>query len=118
MTKYKEFLKKDEFEFDQFWQKNSTTLPLLTNAVHNFCLINATSVPSESTFSVGGIILGKVCAYCNLLIYIWLNELKKRSLKGKHRTSMQPQTLRYTLLLKDKLELMDSLEIVFDDESD
>jgi len=29
---------------------------------------------------------------------------------------MQPQTLRYSLLLKDKLELMDSLDISLDDE--
>jgi hypothetical protein len=68
LTKYKEFMKKDEFEFEQFWQKNSTSLPLLTKAVHNFCLINATSVPSESTFSVGGIILGKPCAYRKLCL--------------------------------------------------
>jgi hypothetical protein len=30
----------------------------LANLVHEFCIINATSVPSESTLSVGGIILG------------------------------------------------------------
>jgi hypothetical protein len=58
-TKYKDILKKEEqVEFDKFWQKYSDNLPLLTNLVHEFCLINSTSVPSESTFSVGGIILG------------------------------------------------------------
>jgi hypothetical protein len=35
--------------------------------------------------------------------------------KGKHRTAMQPQTLRYCLLLKDKIELMESLDISLDD---
>jgi hypothetical protein len=60
LAKYKDIMKKEELvEFDQFWQKNSPTLPFLTILVHEFCIINATSVPSESTFSVGGLILGK-----------------------------------------------------------
>jgi hypothetical protein len=59
LAKYKEIMKKEALvEFDQFWEINSPTLPILTNLVHEFCIINATSVPSESTFSVGGIILG------------------------------------------------------------
>ncbi len=59
MTKYKELVKNcNSAEFDEFWRKNTEILPILTTYVREFCIMNPTSVPSESTFSIGGLILG------------------------------------------------------------
>jgi hypothetical protein len=59
VNKYKDLIRKEvPVEFDQFWRQHYENLPTLTNLVHEFCIINSTSVPSESTFSVGGLILG------------------------------------------------------------
>jgi hypothetical protein len=59
VKQYKDIMKKEvSLEFDQFWRQHSENLPTFTILVHEFCIINSTSVPSESTFSVGGLILG------------------------------------------------------------
>jgi hypothetical protein len=59
ITKYKALVKDyGSLEFAEFWQNCSKTLPILATYVREYCIMNPTSVPSESTFSVGGFILG------------------------------------------------------------
>ena len=55
--------------------------------VIEYAIMCATSIYSESTFSVSGATI------------------------GKNRTSMSPQTLRYQMNLRDKFDLLENLNI-------
>lgn len=59
-----------------FWNENQTTMPLLASFARRYGIIPATSVASESAFSVAG--------YIN----------------RKQRSSLSPSTLRYQMVLK------------------
>ena len=63
-------------DFDTFWKENQTSMPLLASFVRRYGIIPATSVASESAFSVAG--------YVN----------------RKQRSSLSPSTLRYLMVLK------------------
>ena len=72
--------------FSSLWQTNQLFLPILTSQVFEFSIMAATSVPSESSFSVAGII------HC------------------KQRASMLPETLKYCMLLKNHKEVLKQLD--------
>ncbi|CAF1520262.1 unnamed protein product [Rotaria sordida] len=63
--------------FEEFWRTHQMELPCLSVLVRSFNIRPATSVPSESLFSVA--------AYVN----------------RKQRSSMSPNALRYSMILRD-----------------
>ena len=55
MTRYKSLINSNrEMDFSDFWNSYSHMLPLLTDFVLKYSIMSATSVPSESNFSIGG----------------------------------------------------------------
>ena len=66
-----------EIKFSEFWYKNEKNMPLLATLVRKYCFIPATSVASESAFSVAG--------YVN----------------RKERSSLSSDNLTYSMLLRD-----------------
>ena len=66
----------DEFQF--FWKHHQSTLPRLSNLVRRYNICPATSVASESTFSIAG----------------YLNR--------KQRSSLSSTAMRYSIVLKNK----------------
>ncbi|CAF4269856.1 unnamed protein product [Rotaria magnacalcarata] len=66
-----------ETDFESFWKINQQNLPGLTNLARYYCMMPATSVASESAFSVAGYI------------------------QRKTRSSLSPTTLRYLMLLRN-----------------
>ena len=67
---------KDSTDFQSFWNDNQTAMPFLAMFVRRYSVIPATSIASESAFSVAGYI------------------------HRKQRSSLSPSTLRYLMLLK------------------
>jgi hypothetical protein len=86
ISHYITFMSQKKLEFDEFWRQNSSKLPLLTQLVKKYCCIPATSVASESAFSLAN--------YVN----------------RKERSSLSERTLRYTMLLQEESKLA---EMVF-----
>ena len=70
-------------QFSEFWESNSITLPLLTQLVLEFCILAASSVPSESSFSEAG--------YIN----------------NYYRASMHPTTLEHCMVVKHAEEFLE-----------
>lgn len=64
-------------DFHTFWNTIGRQLPTLSRLVRRFCIMTATSVASESAFSIAGY------------------------LQRKQRASLSPATLRYCMLLRD-----------------
>ena len=82
INKYQSFIKMNpSINFSEFWELYSENLTLLTKLVHEFSILLASSVPSESSFSEAG----------------YLN--------NKHRASMHPTTLEYCMVLKQANEI-------------
>ncbi|CAF1314845.1 unnamed protein product [Rotaria sordida] len=67
---------KQSTDFETFWNQKQHMLPILTSFVRRYSIIPATSVASESAFSVAGYV------------------------QRKQRSSLSPTTLRYLMLLK------------------
>ena len=67
---------KQSKDFESFWNEKQNMLPTLSLLVRRYSIIPATSVASESAFSVAGYI------------------------QRKQRASLSPTTLRYLMLLK------------------
>ncbi|CAF4960902.1 unnamed protein product, partial [Rotaria sp. Silwood1] len=67
---------KQSTDFETFWNQKQYMLPILTSFVRRYSIIPATSVASESAFSVAGYV------------------------QRKQRSSLSPTTLRYLMLLK------------------
>jgi hypothetical protein len=65
-------------DFQRFWKQNQTTLPRLASLVRRYNVCPATSVASESTFSIAG----------------YLNR--------KQRSSLSSTAMRYSMVLKNK----------------
>ncbi|CAF2042013.1 unnamed protein product [Rotaria magnacalcarata] len=61
---------------NQYWNSNKSRLLLLSSIVRRYNVICASSMPSESAFSVSGFI------------------------QRKHRSSLAPETLRYLMILR------------------
>lgn len=74
-------LVKDNHDFSTFWQKNENTMPLLAVQAKKYLAVSATSVPSESAFSISNYIL------------------------RKNRLSLKSKNLKFCMFLKDKLDL-------------
>jgi hypothetical protein len=69
------------YDFQRFWITHQATLPRLTILVRRFNICPATSVASESTFSVAGY------------------------LQRKQRASLSSSAMRYSIVLKNKTAL-------------
>lgn len=67
---------KESKDFQSFWNDNQSTMPFLSSFVRRCSVIPATSIASESAFSIAGYI------------------------QRKQRASLSPSTLRYLMLLK------------------
>ncbi|CAF4681243.1 unnamed protein product, partial [Rotaria sp. Silwood2] len=67
---------KQPIDFETFWNQKQHMLSILTSFVRRYCIIPATSVASESAFSVAGYV------------------------HRKQRSFLSPTTLRYLMLLK------------------
>ena len=76
---------KSSTDFQSFWKQHSKSLPRLAHLVRRVNIIPATSVASESLFSIASF------------------------LNRKQRSSLSSRTLRYLLVLKDR-HLIDKLE--------
>ncbi|CAF1428026.1 unnamed protein product, partial [Rotaria sordida] len=63
--------------FSQYWNNHKTRLPILSSIVRRYNIISATSISSESTFSISGFI------------------------QSKHRASLSPEMLRYSMILRN-----------------
>ena len=74
-------LSKDNQDFSLFWQQHHSTMPLLAVQARKYLAISATSVPSESAFSISSYVL------------------------RKNRLSLTSKNLKYSMFLKDKLVL-------------
>ncbi|CAF3102323.1 unnamed protein product [Rotaria sp. Silwood2] len=74
-----ETLDKDEHSFSTFWKKYERSLPLLSKMARRYGSITASSVPSESSFSIAGY------------------------LARKNRSSLSAKNLKYSMFLKDKI---------------
>jgi hypothetical protein len=73
-------LSKTDQDFSTFWQKHEATMPLLAAQARKYLAIAATSVPSESAFSISNYVL------------------------RKNRLSLTSKNLKYCMFLKDKLD--------------
>ena len=69
-------------DFGEFWKKNQIKLPFLANAVRKYCCISATSVPSESRFSIANFV------------------------SRKERAHLSSKNLRFSMMLREKKNLM------------
>ena len=65
-------------DISEYWKINQMKLPLLASAVRKYCIIPATSVPSESKFSIANYIA------------------------RKERASLSSMNLRFSIILRDK----------------
>lgn len=72
---------KTKSNFKQFWSTHRNSFPRLLTLVYRFCLVPATSVASESAFSIAGFVA------------------------GKQRSSLSSRTLRHLLVLKYRKNL-------------
>jgi hypothetical protein len=77
--------------FQEFWKSHCKELPKLAEIVKTYAIMCSTSIYSESSFSQGGITI------------------------GKQRQSMQPETVRYCTQLRDKFDLFENLQINIQD---
>ena len=80
LTKY------NQVSFSEFWQNHSPFLPILTNFIMEFSIMAGTSVPSESSFSIAGMI------------------------QNKQRSAMHPETLEICMILKNHNKVMEQLD--------
>lgn len=71
---------KDEYGFNTFWREHGKAMPTLLTLARKYLAISASSVPSESTFSVANYVL------------------------RKNRLSLTGRNLKYTMFLKDKMD--------------
>ena len=71
---------KNEYDadFEKYWQNKAAQLPMLASLAKKYCKIPASSVPSESSFSIG-------------------NHIQR-----KERSALSSKNLRYSMILRDK----------------
>jgi hypothetical protein len=72
-------LPKNEHVCASFWQSHCQSMPQLSILARKYLSISASSVPSESTFSISNYVL------------------------RKNRLALTSKNIRYTMFLKDKL---------------
>ena len=70
---------KDEYDYAAFWREYGNVMPNLAVLARKYLTISATSVPSESAFSVSNHVL------------------------RKNRLALTSRNVKYTMFLKDKL---------------
>jgi hypothetical protein len=70
---------KDEYEFNSFWQEHGKAMPKLAVLARKYLCISASSVPSESAFSISNYVL------------------------RKNRLALTTKNVKYTMFLKDKI---------------
>jgi hypothetical protein len=81
MAFYTTNIKNAEPTIESFWKKYANQLPLLASLVRKYCIIPATSVPCESSFSIAN----------------WLQR--------KERSSLSSTSLKYSMILREKFKL-------------
>ena len=69
--------------FSHFWEENTKYLPLMTSLVRKVSIIPATSVASESAFSIAGYVA------------------------RKQRSSLSSSSLKYSMLVRETNQLED-----------
>ena len=74
-----ESLDKADHLFRTFWKKHENSLPMLSKLARRYGCVPASSVPSESSFSVAGYVVRKT------------------------RSSLSAKNLKYSMFLKDKI---------------
>ena len=76
-------------DFRKYWQNNCEKLPILTAFVKRYCIISATSVPSEAAFSIANY------------------------LQRKERSAMSSKMLRISMVMKETYyqEQLDYLKV-------
>lgn len=74
-----ETLNKIDHTFSTFWEKYETNLPVLSKMARQYGCVPASSVPSESSFSIAG------------------------HIARKSRSSLSAKSLKYSMFLKDKI---------------
>ena len=78
LTKF-ELLDKTDHTFKTFWKKYEVSLPVLSKMARRYGCVPASSVPSESSFSIAG------------------------HVARKSRSSLSAKNLKYSMFLKDKI---------------
>ena len=81
MAFYTTNIKNAEPTIEFFWKKYGKQLPLLASLVRTYCIIPATSVPCESSFSIAN----------------WLQR--------KERSALSSTFLKYSMILREKFKL-------------
>jgi hypothetical protein len=74
-----ELLDKMDHTFKKFWKKHGTSFPTLCKMARRYGCVPASSVPSESSFSIAG------------------------HIARKSRSSLSAKSLKYSMFLKDKI---------------
>ena len=76
-----------EKSFKEFWQDNSNSLPILTTLVLEYCIMCASSLSSESSFS------------------------QANCIQTKQRHSLSAKALQMSVFMKYKMELKEKLQL-------
>ena len=84
---YETLCKNFKGTFSEFWTTNQKNFPKLTSLVMKISIIQASSVPSESTFSVSGYV------------------------QRKERHSLSSRNLKFTMLAREITQVKKILEI-------
>ena len=79
--------------FSQFWSAHRSLFPRLVTLVHRYCLVTATSVSSESAFSITGFIARKQRASLSSRALRHLLVLKYRKNLAKFQSKEEPQII-------------------------
>ena len=79
-------MRASSYTFKEFWTENTEILPLLKSVAIQYCASPATSVPSESSFSVAG------------------------HYSRKERANLSNENLRYSMLLRESDEVEKLIE--------
>ena len=64
-----------------YWREKAHKLPMLSSLVKKYCIISASSVPSESAFSIANYV------------------------ERKERSSLSAETLKYSMMLREKIKI-------------
>ena len=83
---YKKQVSSNELDFSKFWKNNASNMPKLASAVRKYCIIQASSVSVESSFSEANFI------------------------QRKERSSLSSKTLRYSITLKSTKRIFKNIK--------
>ena len=70
-----------KYSFKSFWEANNLSLPILSSMIKKYCITPASSVPSESSFSIANFI------------------------QRKERSALSSKFLKYSICLRDLIRI-------------